>query len=263
MLELNSLDNFPSAAKRYAHQASSVGTPVGTQQLQHQAADVSAPSEDHIVMIVDDDQHLRETLQDLLAASNLRGVAFGSVAEYVAYQEPDVPACLILDVDLPDGNGLDLLQQMGNENSPAIIAVASHVDIRSCVRAIKGGALDFLTKPLIHEQLLTLVHAALAQDRERRDNQAGLNQLRELYGSLTPREREVLPLVVSGLLNKQAAAHLGIGEVTVRVHRGNIMRKMQAKSLAELVRIAGCLGILSPSRRYSKSGPTRASAFAV
>jgi FixJ family two-component response regulator len=205
----------------------------------------SIPAGEHIVMIVDDDQDIREALQELLARSNLRAVAFGSAAEYLAYPKPDVPACLILDVELPDGNGVDLLQEMGEGegNHPAIIFVTNHGDIRSCVRAIKGGALDFLTKPFIEQELLTLVHAALVQDRERRANRAGLNRLQQLYRSLTPREREVLPLVVSGLLNKQAAAQLDIGEVTVRVHRGNVMRKMQADSLADLVRMAGYLKI--------------------
>jgi FixJ family two-component response regulator len=203
----------------------------------------SIPSADHVVMIVDDDYHTREALQEFLARSNLRAVAFGSAAEYLAYPKPDVPACLILDVELPDGNGLDLLQQMGNGDHPAIIFVTSHGDIRSCVRAIKGGALDFLTKPFVEQELLSLVHTALAQHRKRRSNQAGLNRLQQRYRLLTPREREVLPLVVSGLLNKQAAAHLDIGEVTVRVHRSNVMRKMQADSLADLVRMAGHLEI--------------------
>jgi FixJ family two-component response regulator len=203
----------------------------------------SIPSADHVVMIVDDDYHTREALQEFLARSNLRAVAFGSAAEYLAYPKPDVPACLIVDVELPDGNGLDLLQQTGDGNHPAIIFVTSHGDIRSCVRAIKGGALDFLTKPFVEQELLTLVHAALAQDRKRRSNQAGLNRLQQRYRLLTPREREVLPLVVSGLLAKQAAAHLDIGEVTVRVHRSNVMRKMQADSLADLVRMAGHLEI--------------------
>jgi FixJ family two-component response regulator len=214
-----------------------------TEHISEAAMIGSIPSADHVVMIVDDDYHTREALQEFLARSNLRAVAFGSAAEYLAYPKPDVPACLILDVELPDGNGLDLLQQMGNGDHPAIIFVTSHGDIRSCVRAIKGGALDFLTKPFVEQELLSLVHTALAQHRKRRSNQAGLNRLQQRYRLLTPREREVLPLVVSGLLNKQAAAHLDIGEVTVRVHRSNVMRKMQADSLADLVRMAGHLEI--------------------
>jgi len=241
-MERDGICNSAGTAKHYAHEPSLLGRLARTPFSREVDRD-SLPSGDHLVMIVDDDSRICEALQELLASSNLRAIAFGSASEYLAYPKPDIPACLILDVELPDGNGLDLLQQMGDGNHPAIIFVTSHGDIRSCVRAIKGGALDFLTKPFIEQELLTLVHAALAQDRRRRSNQAGLNRLQQRYRLLTPREREVLPLVVSGLLNKQAAAHLDIGEVTVRVHRSNVMRKMRADSLADLVRMAGYLEI--------------------
>jgi FixJ family two-component response regulator len=154
-----------------------------------------------------------------------------------------VPSCLILDLELPDINGLDLQQLMNHAYHPPIIFVTGHGNIPSSVRAIKAGALDFLTKPFDGAELLRLVHVGLSQDRERRAQHARLARLKERLQSLTPREREVLPLVVSGLLNQQAAAQLGISEVTLQIHRTNVMRKMQARSLAELVRMAGELDI--------------------
>jgi len=207
-------------------------------------------SPDQLVMIVDDDYRVREALQELLRAAGLCSVALGSAAEYSAYPKPDVPACLILDVELPDINGLDLQRQLAEGYHPPIIFVTGHGDIPSSVRAIKAGALDFLTKPFSDTELLRLVHAALAQDREQRARQADLDHLRQRFHSLTPREREVLPLVVSGLLNKQAAAQLGISEVTLQIHRTNVMRKMEAASLADLVRMAGWLNIPASQRRY-------------
>jgi FixJ family two-component response regulator len=208
-------------------------------------------SADHVVLIVDDDYRVRESLVDLLAASALRAVAFGNAAEYIAFPKPDVPACLILDVELPDINGLELQRQIGEGYHPPIIFLTGHGDIPSSVRAIKAGALDFLTKPFSEQQLLTLVRSALAQDRDRRAKQAGLDSLRRRFDSLTPRERDVLPLVVGGLLNKQAAARLGISEITLQIHRTNVMRKMQANSLADLVRMAGCLDIPVTLGRHS------------
>lgn len=200
-------------------------------------------SPDHLVFIVDDDSRVRESIEGLLASCDLCAVAFGSAAEYIAYPKPDVAACLILDVELPDINGLELQQRIANGYHPPIIFVTGHGNIPSSVRAIKAGALDFLTKPFRDEELLKLVHAALAQDRERRAKRVALDGMHQRLQSLTPREREVLPLVVSGLLNKQAAAHLGISEVTLQIHRTNVMRKMEADSLADLVRIAGWLEI--------------------
>jgi FixJ family two-component response regulator len=198
---------------------------------------------DHLVLVVDDDYRVREALQSLLCASDLRAVVFGSAAEYIAYPRPNVPACLILDVGLPDINGLDLQEQIGKGYHPPIIFITGRGDIPSSVRAIKAGALDFLTKPYSPDELLRLVRAAIVQDQARRASLADLDRLQRRLRSLTPREREVLPLVVSGLLNKQAAAHLGISEVTFQIHRTNVMRKMEAHSLAELVRMAGSLEI--------------------
>jgi FixJ family two-component response regulator len=206
--------------------------------------------QDQIVYIVDDDGRIREALYALLSTFDLRVVTFGSAAEYIAYPKPDVPACLILDVELPDINGLDLQSQTAEENHAPIVFITGHGDIPTSVRAIKAGAVDFLTKPFSDTDLMRAIDAAIAQDRDARRKRAELSELRQRLSSLTPRESEVLPLIVSGLLNKQAAAELGISEVTIQIHRGNIMKKMRAESLAELVRMAGMLEIpITHSRR--------------
>ena len=195
------------------------------------------PAQDHIVFVVDDDQGICEALTDLLSTFDLNVVAFGSAAEYIAYPKPDLPACLVLDVELPDANGLDLQSQTG-QPQPHIVFITGHGDIPTSVRAMKAGAVDFLTKPLKESDLIRAIHAALTQDRIARRDRAELAELQRRLSCLTPREREVLPLVVSGLLNKQAAAELGISEITLQIHRGKIMKKMEADSLAELVRMA-------------------------
>lgn len=180
-------------------------------------------------------------------------VAFGSAAEYIAYPRPNVPACLILDLELPDINGLDLQSQAIHDDHPPIVFITGHGDVPSSVRAMKEGAIDFLTKPFSEQDLMRAVNAAIEQDREARCKRAELAELHQRLSRLTPREREVLPLVVSGLLNKQAATELGISEITLQIHRGNIMKKMEAGSLAELVRIAGTLEIpITHSRRSRK-----------
>jgi FixJ family two-component response regulator len=205
---------------------------------------------DPIVFIVDDDRRICEALFELLSTFDLHVVTFGSAAEYIAYPKPDVPACLILDVELPDINGLDLQSQTAQGDHPQIVFITGHGDIPTSVRAIKAGAVDFLTKPFKEADLMRAIHAAIAQDRDARRKRAELGELRQRLSSLTPREREVFPLVVSGLLNKQAAAELGISEVTIQIHRGKIMKKMGAGSLAELVRMAGMLEIpMTQSRR--------------
>lgn len=203
--------------------------------------------QDHVVFIVDDDRRICEALTDLLSTFDLHVVTFGSAAEYLAYPKPDVPACLVLDVQLPDINGLDLLSQAGPQ--PQIVFITGHGDIPTSVRAIKAGAIDFLTKPLKEADLIRAIHAAIAQDRIARLERVELAELHRRLSSLTPREREVLPLVVSGLLNKQAAAELGISEITIQIHRGRIMKKMEAGSLADLVRMAGTLEIAHRRRR--------------
>jgi FixJ family two-component response regulator len=204
---------------------------------------------DHIVFVVDDDPGIREALTDLLSSFDLDVVAFGSAAEYIAYPKPDVPACLVLDVELPDANGLDFQSQPGQPH-PHIVFITGHGDIPKSVRAIKAGAVDFLTKPLKESELIPAIRAALTQDRSARRERAELAELQRRLSCLTPREREVLPLVVSGLLNKQVAAQLSISEITIQIHRGRIMKKMEADSLAELVRMAGRLEIpLSGTRQ--------------
>lgn len=200
-------------------------------------------SPDHIVFVVDDDFRVREALHDLLSSAHLSVVTFASAAEYIGFPKPDLPTCLVLDVELPDINGLDLQSQIAAEQHPQIVFLTGHGDIPSSVRALKAGAVDFLTKPFAESALMRAIHAAIAQDREARLSRARLATLQQRFAALTPREREVLPLVVSGFLNKQAAAELGISQVTLQIHRGKIMRKMEAGSLAELVRIAGMLGI--------------------
>jgi FixJ family two-component response regulator len=213
----------------------------------------SAKPPDHIVFIVDDDRRICEALSELLASFDMHAVTFGSASEYIAFLKPDVPACLILDVELPDINGLDLQSQTAQGNHLPIVFVTGHGDIPSSVRAMKAGAVDFLTKPFIEADLMRAINAALAQDREARRKKAELAELGQRLKSLTPREREVLPLVVSGLLNKQAAAELGISEITLQIHRGKVMHKMEAGSLAELVRMAGALEVpVTRSRRSQK-----------
>ncbi len=205
---------------------------------------------DHVVYIVDDDERLREALDELLASHGMRATTFGSAGAYVAADKPDVPACLLLDVELPDINGLELQGQIADGDHPPIIFITGHGDIPSSVRAMKRGAVDFLAKPFSDADLMAAIDVALAQDRQTRAERAETGELRRRYHDLTPREREVLPLVVSGLLNKQAAAELGISEVTLQIHRRNVMQKMAAASLADLVRIAERLRIpVTHSRR--------------
>jgi len=205
---------------------------------------------DDIVFIVDDDERIREALIELLASHGMHALAFKSAGDYFAADKPDRPACLVLDVQLPDINGLDLQGRIAAGNHPPIVFITGHGDISSSVRAIKHGAVDFLTKPVSDADLMRAIQAALALSKAQRAERAELDILWQRYRALTPRERDVLPLVVSGLLNKQAAAELQISEVTLQVHRRNVMQKMEAASLADLVRIAERLGIeVTHSRR--------------
>ena len=210
---------------------------------------------DQIVFIVDDDVRIREALSELLQSHGLRTAAFGSAGEYVRAQKPDLPASLILDVELPDINGLDLQTQIAERDHPPIIFITGHGDIPSSVQAIKHGAVDFLTKHFSDNDLMRAVRAALTKDSQKRAERADMAKLRDRYATLTPRERDVLPLVVSGLLNKQAAAELGISEVTLQLHRRNVMQKLGANSLADLVRMAERLQI---PITHSRHGDDRA-----
>jgi FixJ family two-component response regulator len=186
----------------------------------------------------------------LLEAHGLRVAAYPSAGDYARAETPTGPACLLLDVELPDINGLDLQSQLSGADHPPIVFITGHGDIPSSVRAIKHGAVDFLTKPFGEEALLAAVKTALAQDDRARAERSDLQGLRNRYEGLTPREREVLPLIVSGLMNKQSAAELGLSEVTLQVHRRNVLRKMGAASLADLVRVAERLRIpITHSRR--------------
>lgn len=201
-----------------------------------------------LVIIVDDDFRVREAISDLLASRNLESVAFESAVEYLRFGAPDVTSCLVLDVSLPDIDGLELQSAIAPTQHPPIVFISGHGDIPSSVRAMKAGAIDFLTKPVNEQHLLQAIDAALIRDRESRLHRAELAKLEERYASLTPRERQVLPLVVSGLLNKQAAAELGISEVTLQIHRSKVMRKMKARSVADLVRMAERLSMPAPLR---------------
>ena len=207
---------------------------------------------DPIVFIVDDDRGIREALSELLSTYDLRAFTFGSASEYMAYERPDAPSCLILDVELPDINGLDFQHRTSGANHPQIVFITGHGTIPSSVRAIKAGAVDFLTKPLKESELMRAIHAAIAHDREVRKKRAELAELRQRLSRLTPREREVLPLVVSGLLIKQAAAELGISEITMQIHRGKIMQKMRAASFADLVRMTEALDIPITHTRHRR-----------
>jgi FixJ family two-component response regulator len=199
-----------------------------------------------LVIIVDDDFRVREAISDLLASRDLASVTFESAAAYLRFGNPDVPSCLVLDVSLPDIDGLELQSTIAPTQHPPIVFISGYGDVPSSVRAMKAGAIDFLTKPVNEEDLLQAINAALNRDRDVRHRRAELAKLEDRYASLTRREREVLPLVVSGLLNKQAAAELGISEVTLQIHRSKVMQKMKARSIADLVRMAERLNISAP-----------------
>jgi FixJ family two-component response regulator len=200
-----------------------------------------------IVFVVDDDYRVREALSRLISSIGLRVAAFGSAAEFLEFEKPDTPACLILDLELPDVSGLELQQELAAGDAPPIVFITGHGDVPSSVRAMKAGAIEFLSKPFGEKELLQAIDAAIILDREARGKRSELAELQKHYSLLTPREREVLPFVVAGFANKQTAGDLGIAENTIGVHRGQIMRKMGARSLAELVRMADKLGIARTS----------------
>jgi FixJ family two-component response regulator len=202
-------------------------------------------TEEHpVVFLIDDDPSVRDALKSLLRSVGLEVQAFGSAQEFLRAKRPDAPACLVLDVRLPGPSGLDFQRDMAESNIPLpIIFITGHGDIPMSVKAMKAGAVEFLTKPFRDQELLDAIHQGIEQDRVRRRETAIAAELQERYRALTPRERDVMALVVTGRLNKQIAADLELSEITVKVHRGQVMRKMLAKSLAELVRMADTLGI--------------------
>jgi FixJ family two-component response regulator len=196
-----------------------------------------------VVFVVDDDYRVREALSSLISSTGLEVAAFGSAAEFLESEKPDSPACLVLDLELPGTSGLELQRELVAGIAPPIIFITGHGDVPSSVRAMKAGAIEFLSKPFGDEELLHAIDVAISMDRSARQRRSELAELQKHYALLTPREREVLPLVTAGLANKQTAAELGTSEITIGVHRGQIMRKMGARSLAELVRMADRLGI--------------------
>ena len=208
---------------------------------------------DPIVFVVDDDAAVRDAIKNLLESVGMRVETFVSGREFLARESEDAPSCLILDVRLPGTSGLEFQRELNAAHVEIpIIFITGHGDIPITVQAMKAGAVDFLTKPFREQELLDAIHRALDRDRQRRAEGAGIAELRKRYEELTPREREVMALVTRGLLNKQIAAELGTSETTVKIHRGQVMRKMEAESLADLVRMCDKLcippkGISRPS----------------
>ena len=202
-------------------------------------------SEEPIVFAVDDDGSMREALSRLFRSIGMRARMFSSAEEFLRFERPDAPACLVLDVRLPGLSGLELQRELAEAAMP-IIFITGHGDIPISVQAMKAGAVEFLTKPFRDQVLLDAIQQAIRRDRANRKQRAQIAEQRALYDLLTQREREVLALVVAGLLNKQIAAQLGTTEFTVKIHRKAVMQKMQASSLADLVRMGAKLGVPAP-----------------
>jgi FixJ family two-component response regulator len=202
---------------------------------------------DAVVFVVDDDAPMRESLKNLIRSVGLRVELFASAQEFLRSKRPDQPSCLVLDVRLPGLSGLDLQRRTGDAGIEIpIVFITGHGDIPMSVRAMKAGAVEFLTKPFRDQDLLDAIQQALERDGKARDQRAALEELRSRFASLTSREREVMKRVVAGLLNKQIGAELGTSETTVKVHRHQVMEKMGAGSVPELVRMADRLGVLVP-----------------
>lgn len=202
------------------------------------------PQSQPIVFVVDDDPSLRNALTNLFRSVDLRVEVFGSAPELLQSKLPDVPSCLVLDIRLPGQSGLDFQNELAKANIHVpIIFMTGHGDIPMTVRAMKAGAVDFLSKPFRDQDMLDAVATAIERDRKRRESEKAVSDLRALFETLTSREREVMAYVTSGLMNKQVAAEMGVSEITVKIHRGHTMKKMGARSLADLVRMAEVLGI--------------------
>jgi FixJ family two-component response regulator len=211
---------------------------------------MNTPAESQpIIIVIDDDNDVREAVADLLRSIGLRTKLFASVRDFLQWKRPDVPSCLVLDVRLPGLSGLDLQSELNKADIQLpVVFMTGHGDIPMTVRAMKGGAVDFLAKPFRDQDMIDAVQAGLDRDKARRQSAGDASQLKSAYDSLTPREHEIMALVVDGLMNKQIAAQIGVSEVTVKFHRSNVMRKMGAKSVAELVRMTHALGLRRPAR---------------
>jgi FixJ family two-component response regulator len=203
--------------------------------------------------VVDDDRSVRDALAGLLRSVGLSVQSFGSTQEFLESERPDAPGCLVLDVRLPGRSGLDFQRELAESSVHLpIVFITGHGDIPMSVRAIKAGAIEFLPKPFHDQELLDAIQLGIERDRARRREAAAIAELKERFGSLTPREREIMALVVTGRMNKQIAADLEVSEITVKVHRGHVMRKMGARSLADLVRMADRLGVSAQKSDPSK-----------
>jgi FixJ family two-component response regulator len=201
-------------------------------------------SADPIVFVVDDDASVRESVQRLISSVKLRVQTFGSTHEFLVSKRPDAPACLVLDVRLPDASGLELQRDLAEAGVQIpIIFITGHADVPMTVQAMKAGAVEFLTKPFRGQELLDAIQQAISKDRVAWNQRAQMAELRSRYDTLTAREKEVMKLVAAGLLNKQIGAELGASELTIKTHRGRVMEKMRAESLADLVRMAEKLGV--------------------
>jgi FixJ family two-component response regulator len=206
----------------------------------------SAVSETATVLVVDDDASLRESLSSLFRSIGLQVKLFASAPELLRSKLPDAPSCLVLDIRLPGMSGLDFQAELAGANIHIpIIIMTGHGDIPMTVRAMKAGAVDFLTKPFRDQDMLDAVARAIERDRKRREQETALADVRRLFETLTTREREIMALVTTGLMNKQVAAEMGLSEITVKIHRGHVMKKMGARSLADLVRMAEVLRLHS------------------
>jgi len=198
--------------------------------------------EEPVIFVIDDDPSVRDALRGLFRAVALKARMFGSPREFLLAERPDAPGCIVLDIRLPGLNGLEFQSELTKLNIRLpIIFITGHGDIPMSVRAIKAGAIEFLTKPFSNQDLLAAIHSGIEKDRSRRQNVASTAKLHECFESLSPREREVMAQVVRGQLNKQIAASLGLSEIMIKVHRGHMMQKMHASSLAELIQMANQL----------------------